>query len=175
MRIPRVSQKSMVTKEELAYIAGFLDGDGCVNLQLAPRKGYRFGFQIKALIVFYQKTEYRNFLEWLKEKFVYGYIRNRNDGMSEYTIVGVEPVREILKSLYPYLKLKKPQADLALHVLSQMPKARQYVGPKLLFHLSKEVDKFANLNYSKRRIYTSQKVKEFLMSHNLLNPVETDP
>ena len=47
--------------------------------------------------------------------------------------------------------------------------------PKLLLTLSKEVDKFADLNYSKRRVNTSKKVKEFLMSRELLDPVETDP
>ena len=164
-----------MTKEELAYIAGFLDGDGCVNIQLAPRKGYRFGFQIKALIVFYQKTEYRDFLEMLKLKLEYGYVRNRNDGMSEYTIVGVKPVIKILKLLSPYLVLKKPQADLSLSILSKMPSAGRHINPQLLFNLSEEVDKFAVLNYSKRRIYTSKQVQEYLLSHNFLNPVETDP
>ena len=31
------------------------------------------------------------------------------------------------------------------------------------------------LNYSKKRTNTSEKVREFLKSHKLLNPVETDP
>ena len=42
-----------------AYIAGFLDGDGCVMFQLVKRKGYIFGFQIRASVVFYQKAEMR--------------------------------------------------------------------------------------------------------------------
>jgi intein-encoded DNA endonuclease-like protein len=48
-------------KEELAYIAGFLDGDGCIMLQLINRKDYKLGYQIRASIVFYQKTEKREF------------------------------------------------------------------------------------------------------------------
>ena len=41
---------------ELAYIAGFLDGDGCIMLQLVPRKGYVLGYQIRASIVFLSET-----------------------------------------------------------------------------------------------------------------------
>jgi hypothetical protein len=51
-----------MTKEELAYIAGFLDGDGCIMLQLIWRHDYKLGYQIRASIVFYQKTQYKNFL-----------------------------------------------------------------------------------------------------------------
>ncbi len=163
-----------MTKEELAYIAGFLDGDGCVMLQLVYRKDYNLGYQIRASIVFYQSQKYRNFLEWLKKNFHYGYIRNRNDDMSEYTIVGANPVMKVLKILYPYLRLKKAQADLAFSVLSQMPGSGRKMQPSLLLKLSREVDKFAQLNYSKRRTNTSVKVEEFLKSHNLLYPVETD-
>ncbi len=161
-------------KEELAYIAGFLDGDGCIMLQLIYRYDYRLGYQIRASIVFYQKQQFSYFLEWIKSKLTYGYIRNRNDGMSEYTIVGVNPVKETILLLYPYLRLKKKQADLAISVLNKMPGSGREMKPELLYKLSCEVDKFAFLNYSKRRTNTSEKVKIFLSSHNLLNPVETD-
>ena len=159
-----------MTKEELAYMAGFLDGDGCIMLQLIFRHDYRLGYQIRASIVFYQKTKYRNFLEWLKKRLDYGYIRNRNDDMSEYTIVGASPVNEILKLLYPYLRLKKQHAEVAMSVLDQMPESGWKMKPKLLLELSREVDKFAYLNYSKRRTNTSEKVEEFLKSRDLLIP-----
>ena len=156
-----------MTKEELAYIAGFLDGDGCAMLQLVYRHDYVFGYQIRASIVFYQKTQYEDFLWWLKQKLSDGYIRKRNDGMSEYTIVGVGPVSRVLKLLYPYLRLKNKQAQLALNVLAKMPGKGKRINPKLLLSLSKEVDKFAELNYSKRRTNTSEKVEEFFKSHKI--------
>ena len=156
-----------MTNEDLAYMAGFLDGDGCVMLQLVYRHDYVFGYQIRASIVFYQKTRYKSFLESIKHKLKSGYIRERNDGMSEYTIVGVKPVSKILKLLYPYLRLKKEQARLTLHVLSKMPGSGKKFKPYLLLSLAKEVDKFADLNYSKRRTNTSIKVEEFFKSHNI--------
>ena len=177
----RKEELAYIAKQtSLAYIAGFLDGDGCIMLQLVSRKDYILGYQIRASIVFYQKQKYRSFLEEIKEKLKYGYIRERNDGIVEYTIVGFEPVKKILTLLYPYLKLKKQQAKLALEVIEKIPKEvrlpkRTKLSAELLMELSYEVDKFASLNYSKRRTNTSAQVKEFLISHNLLNPVETDP
>lgn len=159
-----------VTREELAYIAGFLDGDGCIMLQLIFRHDYSLGYQIRSSIVFYQKTQYTDFLSWLKRKLIAGYIRERNDGISEYTIVGVKPVTEVLRLLDPYLKLKKRQARLALSVMSQMPEKGRKFTPKLLLSLARKVDQFAHLNYSKRRTNTSKQVEEFLKSRDLLIP-----
>lgn len=163
-----------MTKEDIAYIAGFLDGDGCIMLQLVYRHDYVLGYQIRASIVFYQKQQYIDFLAELKEQLGYGYIRKRNDGMAEYTIVGVTPVQEVLLLLLPYIKLKKKQAELSLRVLEKMPGTGNKISPKLLLKLAQEVDKFAFLNYSKRRTNTSSVVSEFLKSHNLLDSVETD-
>lgn len=159
-----------MTNEELSYIAGFLDGDGCVMLQLVFRRDYVLGYQIRASVVFYQKRQNRHFLEWLKQKLLYGYIRNRNDGMTEYTIVGVEPVTEILKLLFPYLRLKKKQAEVCLKVLARMPGTGRKMDVKLLLELAREVDKFLDLNYSKKRTNTSLQVENFLRSHRLLIP-----
>ena len=54
---------------------------------------------------------------WLKSKFNCGYIRDRNDGMSEYTIVGSEQVASTLKTLLPYIRLKEKQAKLTLELI----------------------------------------------------------
>ena len=153
--------------EELAYIAGFLDGDGCIMLQLVYRHDYVLGYQIRASIVFYQKQQYRFFLAWLQDKFGgIGYIRNRNDGMSEYTIVGIASVEKVLILLLPYLRLKKPQAEITLKVISQMPGSGRAMTEEKLLLLAKDVDKFLKLNYSKRRVNTSEKLKTFLASYH---------
>jgi len=153
-------------EEEKAYIAGFLEGDGCIMLQLVYRHDYVLGYQIRASIVFYQKQQYRWFLSWLQDQFNgVGYIRNRNDGMSEYTIVGITDVKNVLTVLSPYLRMKKPQAELTLKVISQMPGSGRKMTKELLLMLSKDVDHFLELNYSKKRTNTSQKVRDFLALH----------
>ena len=159
-----------MTKEDLIYIAGFLDGDGCVMVQLVYHKDYRLFYEIRPSIVFYQKTINKDFLFWLKSKLEIGYIRDRNDDMSEYTITGVKNVIGILNQFLPFLRLKKKQAKLLLFILKQMPESGRQMTAKLLYRLSKEVDKFTLLNYSKKRTNTSERVKKVLLEKNLLSP-----
>lgn len=154
-------------KELRSYIAGFLDGDGCIMLQLVYRKDYILGYQIRASIVFYQKQQYRPFLLWLKKQFKeVGYVRDRNDGMSEYTIVGIDHVKNVLELLLPYLILKKKQALLTLKVIREMPGSGRKMTASKLISLSKYVDQFLILNYSKKRVNTSEKLIAFLSSKN---------
>ena len=157
-----------MTKEEVSYIAGFLDGDGCVMLQLVSRRDYVLRYQIRASIVFYQKQQHIYFLEWLKRKLTYGYIRVRNDGMAEYTIVGVEAVISILSLLKPYVRLKAKQVTLALSVLHKMPGSGRKMDEKTLLTLAKEVDKFGDLNYSKKRTNTSFVLEKHLKNKSLI-------
>ena len=98
------SKQRMLTREDKAYISGFLDGDGCIMFQLIRRKDYRYGYQVRGSIVFYQKTVHADHLRWLQMKLGgLGYVRNRNDGMTEYTIVGLSDVVPVLQ--------RKPRND----------------------------------------------------------------
>ena len=148
-----------VKNEEKAYIAGFLDGDGCLMAQLVRRKDYIYGYQVRTSIVFYQKQMHNEILSWLKNKLNYGYIRDRNDGMTEYTIVGLREVNEVLQLLYPFLRLKKVLAKLVMELIKSHPKK---MTADELMRLSYLVDKTARFNYSKKRTNTSKTVKIFL-------------
>ena len=152
-----------------AYIAGFLDGDGCIMAQLIRRRGYRFGFQVRASVVFFQHQSHNEILRWLKQQLGYGYIRDRSDGMSEYTIVGLREVEEILLSLGPYLRVKKELAKEVLEIIRSHP-ARMTAEHLLL--LSEMVDQTARFNYSKRRSNTRAVVSSYLQLSSLV-PVET--
>src|SRR4030042_4231085 len=104
----------------LAYIAGFLDGDGSIFFQIVPRKDYRQKFQIRTSIAFYQKTNCSEILNWLKEIFGAGYIRHRKTGISDYTIVESKEVKKVLTLLKPYVRLKKRQVELGLEILNKL-------------------------------------------------------
>ena len=156
----------------LAYIAGFLDGDGSIFFQLIRKKDYHLGFQIRATLAFYQKTENEQILLWLKEQFLSGYIRRRKTGISDYTIVEPKEVRRILELLKPYVRLKKKHIALSLEILRHFPLANdatQFIA------LCRLVDRFRTLNYSKKRSVTSEIVEQVLKSRDCLAPVETDP
>ena len=159
-----------MSSEELAYIAGFLDGDGCVMAQLVRRKDYIYGYQIRTSIVFYQKSRNQRILQWLKDRLELGYIRHRNDGMTEYTIVGLREVESVLTILLPYLRLKKELAEQVIKLIKAIPKR---VTPEELVRLSKIVDSTAKFNYSKKRTNTSKTIRSYLESTNQI-PVETE-
>ena len=156
----------------LAYIAGFLDGDGSIFFQLIRKKDYCFGFQIRASIAFYQKTENERVLLWLKQQFSAGYIRRRKTGISDYTIVEAKEVRRVLELLQPYVRLKKEHVRLGLEILTELPLAGDATR---LISLCQLVDRFRDINYSKKRTITSAIVEVHLRSHGYLAPVETDP
>jgi len=145
---------------EKAYIAGFLDGDGCIMAQLIARADYKLRYQIRVSIVFYQKTCHQDFLLQLQERLEIGYIRKRPDGMSEYTIVGLKEVAFVLKLLVPFLRLKKNLALKVLEIVEKHPPQRK-MTPNQLIELSKLVDETAKFNYSKKRSVTSAQVIEF--------------
>ncbi len=147
-----------------SYIAGFLDGDGCIMFQLVKRKGYIYGFQIRASIVFYQNSKHKKHLSWLKDIFQVGYLRNRSDNMSEYTIVGLKPVIKILKLLKPYLKLKSQHVILANKINKLLSQERSLIN---FIKAAELVDQFAEINYSKKRINTSEVLKNYLRQQKL--------
>ena len=156
----------------LAYIAGFLDGDGSIFFQLVRKKDYCLGFQIRTSVAFYQKTENEQILLWLKAQFLSGYIRRRKTGISDYTIVEPKEVRRILELLQPYVRLKREHVSLGLEILSKLPLAADATR---LIALSRMVDRFRELNYSKKRTVTSEMVEAHLKSRGYHAPVETDP
>ena len=98
------------SKIKLAYIAGFLDGDGSLMLQLKRRSDSKRAIRFMATICFYQDTRHEKDLYWIQEVLGIGYISRRKDGMTELRINGYKQIREILKSLSSYIRFKKLQA-----------------------------------------------------------------
>src|SRR3989344_7632399 len=99
------------SKVDLAYIAGFLDGDGSLMLQIKKRKDGRAKMRFMSTICFYQDSRHREPLSWIRESFGIGYLSDRNDGITELRINGFKQVRDILKNLLPFIKFKKNQAE----------------------------------------------------------------
>ena len=94
---------------ELPYIAGFLDGDGSLMLQLKKRSDSKRAIRFMATLCFYQDTRHEKTLYWIQKVLDIGYISKRNDGMTELRINGYKQIRNILKSLLPYIRFKKLQ------------------------------------------------------------------
>jgi len=101
------------SKTQLAYIAGFLDGDGSLMMQIKKR-GDNGKSRFMLTICMYQDTRHEKPLLWIKNKLEIGYISRRNDNITELRVNGYSQVERILKLLNPFIKFKKIQARTIL-------------------------------------------------------------
>ena len=125
-------------KITLAYIAGFLDGDGSLMLQLKKRSDSKRAIRFMATICFYQDKRHAKTLHWIQEVLNIGYISNRNDGMTELRINGYKQVRDILISLSSYIRFKKLQSNALVKACEILSKTKFSKLTKL--QLAKLVD-----------------------------------
>lgn len=122
-----VGSRPEVSPTDLAYVAGFLDGDGSVMLQLKNRYDTPRGLRCMVTICFYQQTNHAKPLIWFQSK-IGGYISHRNDGMTELRINGFKSCERILTELKPYIRFKKVQVDCVLNAIFLL---QQHPFPKL--------------------------------------------
>lgn len=99
------------SKTKLAYIAGFLDGDGSLMLQIKKRNDGNKAWRFMCTVCFYQDTRHHESLKWIQKIIGIGYISHRKDGMTELRVNGFKQVRDLLRELLPFIKFKKTQAD----------------------------------------------------------------
>ena len=154
---------SQSTTTNLAYIAGFLDGDGSLMLQLKKRKDGKIKYRFMTTICFYQDTRHEESLRWIRTILKIGYISRRNDGMSELRINGFIQTRDIIKSLLPYIRFKKQQA-LALYSATKLLSRRTLttLSKKELVIISHFIVIIQNANYTTKSKKTSEELYNIL-------------
>lgn len=152
---------------DLAYIAGFLDGDGSVMVQVKRRSDTSKGWRLMFTICFYQDINHSEPLLWIKKIFGIGYVYYRNDRIAELRINGIKQVFKILKQLFPYLKFKKCQVKLIIEILSILNKRE-------IAELSmKEKLKIAENIYRSRQLTYKSGWKKFAKSKEELEKILT--
>ena len=130
-----------LSKVNLAYIAGFLDGDGSIMLQMHRRKSGKEVFRVKTVVCFYQDSRHHQDVEWIKEILGCGYIYTRNDHITELRIEGFDRVFKTLQILSPCLRFKRKQAKLMLKLI---PKLQQGLSKQ---QIVTEIKKMREYNY----------------------------
>jgi len=151
------------SKANLAYIAGFLDGDGSLMLQIKKRKDGKSKIRFMLTICFYQDTRHEKPLYWIQNILGIGYISRRNDGMTELRINGFKQIRNIIKKLLPYIKFKKYQAEalykaadiLSKGSISKLNKSQLKSLVNLILAIQKE-------NYIAKKKKTKEELYEVL-------------
>lgn len=145
-------------KTNFAYLAGFIDGDGCLLAQLVKSTDYIYKYQIRITINFYQKTTRHWFLLEL-QKELGGSLVKRKDGMSVLTIVESTRVEELLTKILSNLRVKRKTAELLLEIINDKKKINNKCD---FLKVCKKVDKVAEYTDSKKRKITSEVVESCL-------------
>ena len=154
-----------------SYLAGFLDADGSIMIQLKRRKGSKFLFRVKTIIVFYQDTSKFEELAIIHQALKAGYIYKRNDHISEIRIEGFNQVNKLLLTLKPYVRFKKDQVNLMLTALKILKRPKYNLEDFL--KVCELADLISQASYSsKNRKYTKDYVYAELRNHHLI-PVTT--
>jgi hypothetical protein len=152
------------SKTDLAYIAGFLDGDGSLMLQLKKRGDSQRGIRFMATICLYQDIRHDEDLYWIRDVLEAGYVSRRNDGISELRINGYSKVSEILLLLKQYIRFKKVQTKALLRACKVLSSERgiNKLSNKQLKELVDLVLVIQNENYKAHRKKTKKELCRLL-------------
>lgn len=149
--------------ETYAYIAGFLDGDGSLMLQIKKRTDSTRGIRFMVTICFYQDSRHEKELQWIRDVLKVGYLSRRNDGMSELRINGYAQVHSILLKLLPFVRFKKVQATALLKASEfLMNGSIKKLTQKQLLLLVDLIFKIQNANYVTRKKPSKEELRALL-------------
>ena len=105
-------------KELFAYIAGLIDGEGCIYICKEKKNGRVIRYRVRLQITNTNKL----LIDFLKNSIGFGYVTSgikiRDGWKTRYDwIVMNGQARDVLNKCIPYLVIKKQQAELAFQFL----------------------------------------------------------
>lgn len=99
-----------MTPTDCAYIAGFIDGEGCITLsKRMPSKGVNYSYRPEIVIA----NNHRETLEWIRER-VGGAIHGPTKKGGYQLRLAAQATLEALTACRPYFVQKGTQADILL-------------------------------------------------------------
>ncbi len=151
------------SKIDLAYIAGFLDGDGSVMIQIKKRKDGRLKRRFMLTICFYQDSRHEQTLFWIRDVLGIGYVARRNDGMTELRINGFEQIQKILMKLKPFIRFKSVQVRAMLKAAKILIREKQsHLKKSELVKLVDHIVVVQNHNYVTKKKKTREELLKIL-------------
>lgn len=115
------------SKTELAYAAGIFDGEGYITI-LRATANRKAGRTHEYILVAGMSNTHRPTIEWLKEQWrgttmLHNQVFKNRKRIFMWRVSGPMALG-FIRDIYPYLRIKKPQADLA--IAFQATKSRQW-------------------------------------------------
>lgn len=107
-------------KHDLAYIAGFFDGEGSINLLKSIRRRKKANWCAEYTLTVAMGQKDGETLDWIKDNLGGNICKIKRDG-SYFWYQSNRKAETFLRIILPYLKYKKPQAELALKFYDERP------------------------------------------------------
>jgi len=119
-----------------AYLAGLIDGDGCIMATIEKHRAKKFGYRIRIELKVTQKEPH--LLEWLFKRYQCGRV-TRNRSTFDWIVRDKFDTKCLLEFIRPYTKSKRKQVDIALQILamSDFTRAQLLKAARLADSLSK--------------------------------------
>lgn len=135
------------TKElQKAYLAGIVDGEGCISLHdtgainLAPR------------VAIGQKNW--PFLEGIRQQFGGTLARGGSSGVWILNVTGKDSIKAFLNYVLPYLVIKRREAEIMLLICDQVPNAGKPATLQQKAIRRRLEDLLENASYDRNNNYT---------------------
>lgn len=159
---------------QLAYIAGFLDGDGSIFTRIVSRPDYVLKFEIRVSVSFLQKTKRKHFLMKIEKELKTGTIRDRPDKMTELVLIGHNTVLPFLKQIREYLRIKQKQADLMIRLSELTPYTKN--APEKFLELCELSKQITALNDSEQesKFFSLSEDKSFIIQRDSPFPISLE-
>jgi hypothetical protein len=97
----------MIKSNDANYIVGFVDGEGSFNISFIKRSDYKHNIKISPSFNISQKD--KKILEWIRNVFSCGTIRDRGDGVFYYEVQDIQSLTKIIIPFFNkyHLRTKK--------------------------------------------------------------------
>lgn len=138
--------------ENNIYMAGFFDGEGCIRINKRIRGTYT---EYMVFVTVGQKDG--AIIDWMVENYGGGSYYIKRDGSYVWTATN-KIAHEFLKRITPYLKYKKPQAEIAINFIEgrnegkKTSPAEKVRRELLIERISQEKKKYAKSNYCRTKV-----------------------
>jgi hypothetical protein len=152
----RTYLKEGIREKDLIYAAGFFDGEGTVKIEKGDRRTKKpYGFRLHIQV----SNTHKGVIDWFKETFGAGYVYvrgNKTDGGRDYYDWGLygHKAQRFLKLLYPYLKVKREDAEIGILFQESINKYghKKEVPAYELEYRQKLRERLQNLPHRKKQI-----------------------
>lgn len=145
MKASAVGKMSVEVKR--AYLAGLIDGDGCIMATIERHSEKKFGFRVRVEVKITQKEN--RLLNCFAQELKMGRVNcNRTGSLHaayDWIVRDKNDLETILKYIQPYTRLKQEQVDLALRILHSSIETRQD-----LINCAQMADALSKLNVRSR-------------------------